>query len=49
MENNNLPEFVSGIPTAKNQSRERRNLIAKYYESLWKQLQREGHNKMFII
>ncbi len=44
MENNNLPEFVSGIPTAKNQSRERRNLIAKYYENLWKRLQREGHN-----
>ena len=39
-----LPEFVSGIPTAKNQSRERRTLIAKYYENLWKKLQREGHD-----
>ena len=44
MENNNLPEFISGIPTAKNQSRERMDLIKKYYSNLWKQLQREGHN-----
>ena len=39
-----LPEFISGIPTAKNQSRVRRNLIAKYYSNLWKRLQREGYN-----
>ena len=44
MENNGLPEFIAGIPTAKNQSKERRSLIAKYYENLWKRLQREGHN-----
>ena len=41
---NSLPEFISGIPTAKNQSRVRRNLIAKYYSNLWKRLQREGYN-----
>ena len=41
-----LPEFISGIPTAKNQSRERRTLIAKYYENLWKKLQRGGHKNM---
>ena len=44
MENNILPDFISGIPTAKNKSRERRSLIAKYYSNLWKRLQREGHN-----
>jgi hypothetical protein len=41
---NSLPEFISGIPTAKNQSRERMDLIKKYYSNLWRQLQREGHN-----
>ena len=41
-----LPEFIAGIPTAKNQSRERRTLIAKYYENLWKKLQREGRKNM---
>ena len=47
MENNIiLPEFISGIPTAKNQSRVRRNLIAKYYSNLWKKLQREGRKNM---
>ena len=48
MENNNLPEYVNGIPTAKNRSRERRMLIAKYYSQLWKQLQRERHNNMIF-
>ncbi len=43
---NSLPEFISGIPTAKNQSRERRSLIAKYYENLWKKLQRGGRKNM---
>ena len=43
---NSLPEFISGIPTAKNQSKERRSLIAKYYENLWKKLQREGRKNM---
>ena len=38
---NTLPEFVSGIPTAKNRSRERMDLIRKYYSNLWKRLQRE--------
>jgi len=42
--NNNLPEYINGIPTAKNRSKERRSLIAKYYSNLWKQLQREGRN-----
>ena len=37
-----LPEFINGIPTAKNRSRERRSLIAKYYSNLWKKLQKEG-------
>ncbi len=41
-----LPEFIAGIPTDKNQSRERRTLIAKYYENLWKKLQREGRKNM---
>lgn len=41
--NNTLPEYIQGIPTAKNKSRERRGLIAKYYSDLWKRLQREGH------
>ena len=44
MKNNNLPEYINGIPTAKNRSKERRSLIAKYYANLWKRLQREGHN-----
>ena len=45
---NILPEFVSGIPTAKNRSRERMDLIRKYYLNLWKRLQREGKsNKIF--
>ena len=43
MENkNNLPEYIKGIPTAKNRSRERMILIKDYYSKLWKQLQREG-------
>lgn len=41
---NTLPEFIQGIPTAKNKSRERRSLIAQYYSNLWKRLQRAGHN-----
>lgn len=48
MENNVLPEYVSGIPTAKNRSRERMDLIRYYYSNLWKRLQREGKtNKIF--
>ena len=49
MENNNdLPEYISGIPTAKNRSRERMDLIRNYYSNLWKRLQREGKtNKIF--
>ena len=43
MENkNNLPEYIKGIPTAKNRSRERMVLIKTYYVNLWKKLQREG-------
>ena len=41
MEKNDLPEYVSGIPTAKNKSTERIVLIRKYYSNLWKRLQRE--------
>jgi hypothetical protein len=29
-----LPEFIGGIPTAKQYSRERRSLITKYYSNL---------------
>lgn len=49
MENDNvLPEYVSGIPIAKNRSRERMDLIRNYYSNLWKRLQREGKtNKIF--
>ena len=50
MENDNvLPEYVSGIPTAKNRSRERRSLIANYNANLWKKLQREGCKNMAIL
>ena len=48
MIDNNLPEYISGIPTAKNQSRERRNLIANYYSNLLKKLQREGKKNMIF-
>lgn len=49
MENsNNLPEYIKGIPTAKNRSRERRILIAKYYSNLWKKLQREGRGNVIF-
>ena len=41
MKKNDLPEYVSGIPTAKNKSRERMVLIRNYYSNLWKRLQRE--------
>ena len=41
MKKNDLPEYVSGIPTAKNKSRERIVLIRNYYSNLWKRLQRE--------
>ena len=48
MEKNNLPEYISGIPTAKNRSRERMDLIRNYYSNLWKRLQKEGKaNKIF--
>ena len=43
MENkNNLPEYIKGIPTAKNRSGERMVLIKTYYVNLWRKLQREG-------
>ena len=48
MNNNELPEYINGIPTAKNRSRERMDLIRNYYSNLWKRLQREGKtNKIF--
>lgn len=36
-----IPEFIEGIPTKRSASKERRELIVKYYDSLWKHLQRE--------
>ena len=45
---NNLPEFVHGIPTAKNRSGERMNLIRSYYSRLWKRLQKEGKKNMIF-
>ena len=43
-----IPEFVSGIPTEKSKSAERRHLIETYYDSLWKNLQRDnGSNGVF--
>ncbi len=46
--NNAFPEYIQGIPTAKNKSRERIDLIKKYYSNLWKKLQKEGRsNKIF--
>ena len=48
MEKNNLPEYISGIPTQKNRSAERIVLIKEYYAQLRKRLQREGTvNKIF--
>ena len=45
---NETPEYVEGIPTEKMKSPERRRLIESYYESLWKELQREnGTNGIF--
>ena len=45
---NETPEYVEGIPTEKTKSPERRRLIENYYESLWKELQREnGTNGIF--
>ena len=38
---NAIPEYISGIPTAKNRSRERMDLIRNYYSKLWIRLQRE--------
>lgn len=46
--NNTLPEYISGIPTAKHRSSERIELIRHYYSILWKKLQREGKiNRIF--
>lgn len=43
-----LPEKIEGIPTAKKQSKERVELIKKYYFNLWKKLQKAGKgNKIF--
>ena len=45
---NETPEYVESIPTEKTKSPERRRLIENYYESLWKELQREnGTNGIF--
>lgn len=37
-----LPEYIEGIPTAKKRSNERFELIMKYYNNLWRGLQRDG-------
>lgn len=37
-----IPEYIEGIPTGRNEKAERRKLIAKYYDSLWKNLQKQG-------
>ena len=36
-----IPEYIESIPTKKSLIKERRELIVKYYDSLWKRLQRE--------
>lgn len=36
-----IPEYIEGIPTNKDAVSERRELIVKYYDGLWKRLQRE--------
>ena len=41
-ENQVIPEYIEGIPTKKNRSKERYSLITEYYRLLWKNLQRKG-------
>ena len=41
-----LPEYIEGIPTAKNRSAERRNIIKSFYINLLKMFQREGRASM---
>ena len=36
-----IPEYIEGIPTEKKRSKERFALIMNYYETIWKQLQRD--------
>jgi hypothetical protein len=36
-----IPEYIEGIPTEKKRSKERFALIMYYYETIWKQLQRD--------
>ena len=36
------PEYIEGIPTEKRKGKERFALIMNYYDTLWKQLQREN-------
>ncbi len=40
--NNDLPEYIEGIPTEKKRSKERVALIRCYYGCLWRMLQRKG-------
>ncbi|MBQ8956890.1 MAG: hypothetical protein IJ057_00075 [Bacteroidales bacterium] len=37
-----IPEYIEGIPSEKRKSYERRLLIGIYYETLWRELQREN-------
>ena len=39
-----LPEYIEGIPTEKRKGNERFTLIMKYYDRLWRQLQKNGYN-----
>lgn len=43
-----IPEFIEGIPTKKSLIKERRELIVKYYDSLWKRLQRETGSNYIV-
>ena len=43
-----IPEFIEGIPTKKSLIRERRELIVKYYDGLWKRLQRETGSNYIV-
>jgi len=36
-----IPEYIEGIPTEKKRSKEHFALIMNYYETIWKQLQRD--------
>lgn len=43
-----IPEYIESIPTKKSLIKERRELIVKYYDSLWKRLQRETGSNYIV-